>query len=168
MSSLLGLSLVNTKRISIGIVGDLGFFYDMNVLGNRHVGKNFRILLINNGVGTEFKNYNHFEANFGDTADSFIAARGHYGNQSEFLVRHYSEDLGFIYLSAKNKKDFFNNVGLFITEKLDKPILFEVFTSSFDESTALRLLKSINGASYEQTKDKANIKNVFNKLKTLF
>ena len=168
MSSLLGLSLVNTKRISIGIVGDLGFFYDMNVLGNRHVGKNFRILLINNGVGTEFKNYNHFAANFGDSADSFIAARGHYGNQSELLVKHYAEDLGFTYLSAKNKKEFFDCVGSFIVEETDKPILFEVFTNSDDESTALKLLKSVNGVSQKQTKAKTKIKNALNKLRKLF
>lgn len=31
----------------------------MNVVGNRHVGNNVRLLLINNGKGNEFRNYNH-------------------------------------------------------------------------------------------------------------
>ena len=47
----------------------LAFFYDMNVLGNRHVGRNVRILLVNNGKGTEFRNYMHPGAAFGEAAD---------------------------------------------------------------------------------------------------
>ena len=65
----------------------------MNVLGNRHVGRNVRILLVNNGKGTEFRNYMHPGAAFGEAADDYIAAAGHYGNKSRQLVRHYAEDL---------------------------------------------------------------------------
>lgn len=46
MSSLLGASLIDPQKICFCILGDLAFFYDMNVLGNRHVGKNIRILLV--------------------------------------------------------------------------------------------------------------------------
>lgn len=52
ISSLVGASLVHPEKLYIGIVGDLAFFYDMNVVGNRHVGNNIRIMLINNGKGT--------------------------------------------------------------------------------------------------------------------
>lgn len=52
----------------------MAFFYDMNVLGNRHVGRNVRILLVNNGKGTEFRNYMHPGAAFGEAADDYIAA----------------------------------------------------------------------------------------------
>ena len=48
ISTLLGQSLVNTNRLYYCCLGDLAFFYDMNVLGNRHFGNNVRILLINN------------------------------------------------------------------------------------------------------------------------
>ena len=54
MSSLLGASLVHPERLYFGVVGDLSFFYDMNVLGNHHIGRNVRILLINNALGAEF------------------------------------------------------------------------------------------------------------------
>ena len=58
-SSLIGASLANSNKIVYGVIGDLSFFYDMNSLGNRNVGKNIRLMIINNGCGTEFHNYNH-------------------------------------------------------------------------------------------------------------
>jgi hypothetical protein len=54
-SMMLGAALVNPEHLSYCITGDLAFFYDLNALGNRHVHKNIRILLINNGCGFEFK-----------------------------------------------------------------------------------------------------------------
>ena len=57
MSSLLGASLVNPKKLYFGVVGDLAFFYDMNTLGSRHLGNNLRILLVNNGKGCEFTHH---------------------------------------------------------------------------------------------------------------
>lgn len=144
LSTLLGESLAYKNKLYFCILGDLAFFYDMNVLGNRHVGKNIRILLINNGIGTEFKNYWHPGAIFGDKTNDFIAAGGHYGNKSKDLVRHYAEDLGFEYMSASNKEDFENAYKRFIAPDLqDKPMLFEVFTDSENESNALKLIKNI-------------------------
>lgn len=47
MSTLIGASWVHPEKLYLGVVGDLSFFYDMNSLGNRHLGKNIRILLVN-------------------------------------------------------------------------------------------------------------------------
>lgn len=143
ISSLIGSSLYNPNRIYIGIFGDLAFFYDMNVVGNRHVGNNVRIMLINNGRGTEFRNYNHPCHAFGENADPYMAAAGHYGNKSHNLVRHYAEDLGYEYITASCKEDFLESVQRFLTpEKTDKPMLFEVFTDSKDESDAIELVNN--------------------------
>lgn len=140
ISSLIGASIVNPTKLYFAVLGDLAFFYDMNVLGNRHTGKNIRIMLINNGRGTEFRNYGHPGSAFGEDADKFIAAAGHYGNKSSLLIKHYAEDLGFEYITASNKEEF-NSVYLkFIsTESTERPILFEVFTDSTDESKALEI-----------------------------
>lgn len=141
VSSLLGASLADADRLYFGVVGDLAFFYDMNACGNRCFGKNIRLMLINNGVGTEFKNYNHKAAKFGSDADAYMAAAGHYGNKSHKLVRHYAEDLGFEYFSAENKEEFLAHIGRWLeTGITDRPMLFEVFTDSRDESDSLRLL----------------------------
>ena len=119
-------------------------FYDLNSLGNRHVGPNVRLIVVNNGVGTEFKNYNHKAARFGDDADAFMAARGHYGAQSRDLLRHYATDLGFEYLSAEDKEGYLAVLDRFVDpEPHDRPMLLEVFTDSQDESDAIKLLHSI-------------------------
>lgn len=147
MSTLLGASLASSDRIFFGILGDLAFFYDMNSIGNRHVARNLRIMLINNGRGTEFTNYGHPGHAFGKEADPFIAAAGHYGNKSHKLVKHYAEDLGFKYLSASSKEEFMNVYEEFITPgQQPQPMLFEVFTDSKDESDALEMMHNIRKA----------------------
>ena len=138
VSTMIGASFARPEKLFIGIFGDLAFFYDMNVVGNRHVGNNVRILLINNGKGNEFRNYNHPCHFLGEEAEKYVAAAGHYGNKSEALIRHYAEDLGYEYMTASNKKDFMMNVDRFLSaEELERPILFEVFTSTEEESNAL-------------------------------
>lgn len=144
LSSLIGASLYDRAKLYFGIFGDLSFFYDMNSLGNRHIGNNLRVLVINNGLGTEFKNYSHTGAIFGNETDKYIAAGGHYGSKSKELIKNYAENLGFQYLSASNKVEFLSLYKTFITETfVDKPILFEVFTNSIDESNALEYIRSI-------------------------
>ncbi|MCI7443348.1 MAG: 2-succinyl-5-enolpyruvyl-6-hydroxy-3-cyclohexene-1-carboxylate synthase, partial [Clostridium sp.] len=49
VSTLIGSSLVNKSKLHFCVVGDLAFFYDLNAIGNRDIGNNIRILLINNG-----------------------------------------------------------------------------------------------------------------------
>lgn len=145
ISSMIGASLVHPDKLYFCVAGDLAFFYDMNVLGNRHVGRNVRILLVNNGKGTEFRNYMHPGAAFGEEADKFIAAAGHYGNKSHLLVRHYAEDLGYEYLSANSKEEYLQNLERFLTPEItDRPMLFEVFTNSEDESEAIRMICNMN------------------------
>lgn len=144
ISSLIGSSLADRNKLFFGVFGDLAFFYDLNSLGNRHIGSNLRILLINNGLGTEFKTYNHHTSHFGDAADQFISAAGHFGQQSPDLVRNYAENLGFEYFSASNKEEFLELHERFVHPELtDKPMLFEVFTNSEDESKALELMMNI-------------------------
>lgn len=141
VSSLIGASLASPEKLFFGVVGDLAMFYDLNSLGNRHVGANVRLLVVNNGVGTEFKNYNHKAAAFGDEADAYMAARGHYGAQSRDLLHHYAEDLGFEYLSASTKEELLAVADRFATsEACGHPMLLEVFADSKDESDALKAL----------------------------
>ena len=137
MSSLIGASLVNLDKLYFGVFGDLAYFYDMNAMGSRHIGKNLRILVINNGRGMEFRNYIHHAAAFGEETDNYIAAARHFGNQSPMLLMHYAEDLGFRYISATDKDTFKKNMEVFLSEGLDQSVLFEVFTNCEDENQAL-------------------------------
>lgn len=144
LSSMIGASLIHPDKIYYGICGDLQFFYDINIIGNRHVGKNIRILLVNNGHGQEFRFYQNPASQFGAETDKYVAAGGHFGCKSRNLVKHFAEDLGYKYMTADSKesflavyKQFFNN------EKSDKPIIFEVFTTTEDEDRALKLTRTI-------------------------
>lgn len=163
VSSLIGASLANPDIIYFGIIGDLAFFYDLNSIGNRHIGKNVRLLVINNGKGTEFRNYNHNAAKFGNDADKYIAAAGHFGNKSSVLLKHYAEDLGFKYCSASTKEEFLDNIDFFVSNKhYEQPILFEAFTSSENESDALKLVSRIDMGENQQTNvAKKIVKSIF-------
>lgn len=144
VSTIIGASLGHPERLYFLCIGDLAFFYDMNSIGNRHVSPNLRILIINNGCGTEFKHYSHPGNMFGKDTDRYIAAAGHYGNKSRTLLKHYAEDLGFMYLKAENKEEFLDNASIFTDgHNVEKPMLFEVFTSSDKENDALKQLRNI-------------------------
>lgn len=141
VSTLFGASLANPDTLFFGVVGDLAFFYDMNVLGNRDFGNNVRLMVVNNGRGTEFRNYSHSASQFGSDADKFVAAAGHFGKQSPTLIMHYAEDLGFEYYSASSKEEYLENVEHFINpQNTGKSVVFEIFTDSQDESDALEML----------------------------
>lgn len=145
VSSLIGASLMNPNKLYFGVVGDLAFFYDMNSLGNRHIGNNLRLMVVNNGKGTEFRNFYHVGSTFGDEADKFIAAGGHFGNKSPMLLKHYAEDLGFEYLSASNKDEYLSVYERFISScPSSKPMVFEVFTKNEDESAAIEAMWNID------------------------
>lgn len=144
VSSLLGASLVNPNKTYFCVIGDLAFFYDMNSLGNRHAGNNLRIMVINNGKGTEFRQYNHVAAHFGEQADEFISASGHYGNKSPTLIKNYAQDLGFKYISASSKEEYEAVYKEFLTKNSGgQSIVFEVFTDSDEESKALEMVRNV-------------------------
>lgn len=157
VSSFIGASLAKKADYYYCVTGDLAFFYDMNVLGNRHIDNNVRLMVVNNGVGVEFKFYHH-QSDFLDV-DKYIGAAGHFGNKSHELLKHYSEDLGFEYLSASNKEEFEKVYCRFVSEKKDKPILFEVFTNASDDDKALYMINHLQGATLKQAV-KQEIKNI--------
>ena len=90
--------------------------------------------------------YNHpyTKGGFTDLVGPYLAAAGHFGKCSRQLVRHYAEDLGFVYLSAENKKEYLVQLVRFLESGLtERPILFEVFTDPAEESAALKTLRNL-------------------------
>lgn len=153
-STLLGASLVNKEKLYFGIVGDLSFFYDMNSVGNRHLGNNFRLMLINNGLCAEFISGGVAKgAKMGEDTYPYVAAKGHFGNKSRELVRHLVENLGFEYLSASNKEEFTAEMVRF-TQAIptDKPLFFEVFTEDTLENDALEIMRNLETSVSESLK----------------
>lgn len=146
--TVLGMSLAQPDKLHFAIMGDLTFFYSFNVLGNRHVGKNIRIVLINNRCGYEFNSYPHRASRIyhGDSEkiNEFIAAGGHTGAKSKLLVKHFAEDLGMKYLSASTKEEFMDVLPEFLDEtSREQSIVFEVFTKLEDEDMALKMIRNV-------------------------
>lgn len=140
VSSLVGASLVHPDKVYYGVVGDLAFFYDMNALGNRHIGKNVRLIVVNNGRGQQFRNPYSAGGSFGEFADSYIAAAGHNGAQSVNLLKHFARDLGFKYYSASDKEELLSVLPQFVSTEIDQSIVLEVFTDTNDESESIRIM----------------------------
>ena len=143
ISSCVGASLVNKQKLYFCVSGDLATFYDLNVLGNRHIGNNFRLLVSNNGTGFEM----HCKGSIGSEfdyaeADRFFCAGGHFGSQSRLLLRHFAEDLGFDYIKAETKEEYLNNIEYFVDPNLhEKPLIFEVFVNPKDDEFAYNATK---------------------------
>ena len=138
-SAMIGTSLVNPSRLNFGIFGDLSFFYDLNSIGSRHIGKNLRVLVINNGEGGEFLVPGNIYDNSycGEKVHDFISAKGHFGAKSAALLKHFVEGLGFRYLSASTKEEFNAVCKEFVSPDLDCPVVFECFTSAEGDRKAL-------------------------------
>lgn len=143
VSAALGASLA-TDKLVFAVVGDLAFFYDLNSMANRYVKSNLRILLVNNGLGTEFKNPDNRAYKLGTLANPYIAAEGHNGKKSRNLVKHYAEDLGFQYMSAATKEEYLKNLPDFTNNTpKDRPVVFEIFVNTEDETETLRILYNL-------------------------
>jgi 2-succinyl-5-enolpyruvyl-6-hydroxy-3-cyclohexene-1-carboxylate synthase len=141
LSSCIGSALANPDKEHYFVVGDLSFFYDVNTLYHS-IPANVHILLVNNGVGTEFKNYSHRASYFGDDADRFMAAKGHNGFKNPELVRSMCADLHIKYLFAGTKKEYLTNRDAWLA-KGSVPVLLEVFTDDKNESDALKQMNTI-------------------------
>lgn len=148
VSSAVGAALVNPNSLVFCVLGDLAFFYDISVLGNRHLPKNLRIILVNNGVGLEMRGgftLGHKIASSLKVDESvYIAAGGHYRHNSE-IVKHLAEDNGIGYLHAENKNEYLEQVERFINSSSDKSIIFEVFVAVEDEEKAILSVGNLLG-----------------------
>lgn len=144
LSSCVGASFADQNKLYFCVLGDLATFYDLNVLGNRHVGNNVRILVSNNGTGFEMHCAGSIGHEFGTDADRYFAAGGHFGNKSHDLLRHFAEDLGFEYLKADSKEEYLAQLDYFVScDMHDRPILFEVFVREEDDAVAYNKTRNL-------------------------
>lgn len=120
VSTFVGQAAVSPDVLNFMIVGDLTFFYDMNSIWNRYVGKNVRIML-NNNEGAALFHFNQGIQKF-PTINENVAAE-HFAT-----AKGWVESQGFKYLSASNKEEFDKNLEEFLSTESEKPLFFEVFT----------------------------------------
>lgn len=136
-----------SQKLSFFVTGDLAFFYDMNSLGIRGLGNNIRIILINNNRGAEFALYGN--PNKIDLS-TYISAENHNGEAAGWCRAN-----GFEYISASTKAQVLEHCHTIVSYN-EKPIVFEVFTKSEDEASALKILveENFRGTVIEERKNR--------------
>ena len=120
LSTFLG-HAVSCDKPCFAIVGDLAFYYDMNILGNRHLRGNAKIVLINNHGGAEFLTNNHPASSYGSATVRHTAAMGHFGRSAE----GWATDNNLTYYPCNKTEDLGPLIDKFI-EPADRPALLEV------------------------------------------
>jgi 2-succinyl-5-enolpyruvyl-6-hydroxy-3-cyclohexene-1-carboxylate synthase len=120
MSTAVGFAAIH-PALTFLVIGDLSFFYDVNGLWNKHINKNLRILLVNNGGGEIF----HLlpGLNKAESLDEHISYRHNTG------AKEWAMAMGFLYLSAENETELKENIITFVSNTSDKPILLETKTA---------------------------------------
>ncbi|WP_321436052.1 2-succinyl-5-enolpyruvyl-6-hydroxy-3-cyclohexene-1-carboxylic-acid synthase [uncultured Bacteroides sp.] len=120
MSTAVGFAAIHLA-LTFLVIGDLSFFYDVNGLWNKHINKNLRILLVNNGGGEIF----HLlpGLNKAESLDEHISYRHNTG------AKEWAMAMGFLYLSAENGTELKENIITFVSNTSEKPILLETKTS---------------------------------------
>ncbi len=153
LSTLVGQSLVDTNKTIYALVGDLAFFYDMNILGNRHIGNNIKIIIVNNNCGAEFRINPKLEDPLGEKTNILIAAGGHYKNGAKAWV----ESCGLHYMSAKNKEEFLSQIEDFCTKDFKQSVVFEVFVKDEDEKKAMDCIRNLNNDKLNEKKENKSL-----------
>lgn len=126
VSAFVGQAAASPDKLNFLIVGDLTFFYDMNSIWNRYVGKNVRIML-NNNEGAALFHFNQGTANY-PTLNENVAAE-HFATAEGWVKSE-----GFEYLCARNKEEFDKLLPRFLSADSDRPIFFEVFTHKDEDA----------------------------------
>lgn len=124
-----------TSELAFLLIGDLSFFYDMNSAGIKHVGNNVRVILLNNGGGSEF----HFMMGRKKipTINEHICAEHHK------IAEGWVTSLGYEYYSASSKEELDAILPKF-AEKSDAPMFIEVMTDMEEEAERTRKFYVMN------------------------
>ncbi len=119
------------------ITGDLGFFYDSNALWNKHLPKNLKIIMINNGGGGIFR-YLDGPDQTGMLEEFFEAS---HDTSAEFIARAF----GLGYYIASDIESLQMNLTVFFGES-QKPAMLEIKSPAKQSAATLRAyFKSLAG-----------------------
>lgn len=111
------------------ITGDLGFFYDSNALWNKHLPKNLKIILINNGGGGIFR-YLDGPDQTGMLEEFFEASHNY---SAQFIAQAFGLD----YLNASDILSLKRNLTHFF-QSGERPGIFEIISPAIQSAATLR------------------------------
>ena len=154
LSTFLGQAKIQKNGIALCVIGDLSFFYDINSLHHLEIPTNVRIVLLNNGGGSEF----HLNTGIDviPMLDDFISA-GH-SNKAYGWAKANS----ITYLSAKDEHELTGALDVMFSG--EGAMLLEVTTDIEKDSYAIKEMYKSNGYHTNLSNRNAKIKKVLTKL----
>ena len=116
--------------LTILLIGDLSFFYDMNGIWNHHISPNLRIMINNNGGGGIFNTLPGL--NNSEVLTNYITVT------HKTSAKGWAEQQGFKYLSASNADELQANIDIMLNPNEALPVILEVFTSIENNSKEIK------------------------------
>lgn len=143
MSAMIGGAITNENTLHFCFLGDLSFFYDLNALGNRHIGNNIRIMMFNNNGGNSLLYKNGLPHN--DIISGYVGAKNHFLNENSGFkgIKAFVESIGFKYIVATDKEEFKKYVPTFL-EKSEVPVFFEIKYPEQNDFTSVKIMDSLS------------------------
>jgi 2-succinyl-5-enolpyruvyl-6-hydroxy-3-cyclohexene-1-carboxylate synthase len=120
---------VGSKKPTILITGDIGFFYDSNALWNNYIPKNFKIIIVNNGGGGIFRILPGHQEN--ETFNTYFET------SHQLTAVHLAKMYGFDYFSANDEASLEQSTERFYSQQ-EKPCILEVFTPEKQNDKVLK------------------------------
>lgn len=111
-----------SEDICVAVIGDLSFFYDMNVLRHACHLTNLRILLINNGGGGIFDTLHGLE--------NAVSLNGYVAANHQTNAEGWATGLGFGYMKITQTSQIENALELLLDANSKRPVLIEASTDA--------------------------------------
>lgn len=150
LSSFLGQMQALKEGFGLCILGDLSFIYDINSLYGCTLSDKTKIILLNNGGGSEF----HLNTGIDviPTLDNYISA-GHTSKASE-----WAKALGFDYYCLSSINDVEPTLERFFSSKM--PSFLEVFSNMETDANVIKEMYQSNGYSVTQKQTGARLRKI--------
>ena len=126
------------SQINTLILGDLSFFYDSNGLWNKYLGKNLRIILLNNGGGNIFSFVEDLAGRTGEHNQAIFQDYFFAGHSAK--VNGLASAFGLDYLQADSDSQLDKALEKLYNPDRTAPTLLEVFT---DAQTNTKVFKGL-------------------------
>ena len=124
-------SLINTL-----ILGDLSFFYDSNGLWNRYLGKNVRIILLNNGGGNIFSFVEDLSVRTSQEVEAVFDTCFFAGHSAR--AQGLASTFGLDYITASSASELDRAIETLFDPDRSVPTLLEVFTDARTNTDAFK------------------------------
>ena len=154
LSSFLGQASVQPKGINVCVVGDLSFIYDINALAGTEFPSNIKMVLLNNGGGSEF----HLNTGLDviPTLDRYISA----GHSSK--VGRWTASNGLKYFTITKEEECVSEIRKFLD--YEGAAFLEVYTDIEIDSQVIKQMYQANGYVLTTAQKSAKVKKLLTKV----